>query len=130
MKITIKDKFGESKTYSHEALKVWRDGEMVEIYYNRSIDNGRDYRKVILWCGHQPACVEPEEERVSREKPPRETDPFTKEALENRHDTPEEKALLEGYRAIEGKKKRVRRTKAQIEADNAAKQENKGEENV
>lgn len=117
MKITIKDKFGESKTYSHDAIKVWRDGEMVEIYYNRPIDNGRDYRKVILWCGHQPACVEPEDERIAKEKPAREPDPFTKEALDSENDTPEEKALLSAYQSIVGKKpRRKRRTKAEMEA--------------
>lgn len=86
----------------------------------KSIDNGSDQRKVIVAIASNPALVEIQES-VKVEKPPRETDPFTKEALESRPDTPEEKALLGAYQAIEGKKKRIRRTKAQIEADNAAK---------
>lgn len=119
MKITIKDQFGESRTYEGKSLKLWRDGNTVEISYMKSIDNGTDQRKVIVAIASNPALVEIQES-VKVEKPPRETDPFTKEALENRPDTPEEKALLSAYQAIEGKKKRVRRTKAQIEADNAA----------
>lgn len=120
MKITIKDKMGESKTYSHESLKLWRDGNTVELYYNKSLDGGKDYRKIVIAVAVDPVRVDIEEERQKQEKPPRETDPFTKEALENRPDTPEEKALLEGYKAIQGKKKRVRRTKEQIKADNEA----------
>lgn len=119
MKITIKDQFGESRTYEGKSLKLWRDGNTIEVSYMKSIDNGTDQRKVIVAIASNPALVEIQES-VKVEKPPRETDPFTKEALENRPDTPEEKALLGAYQAIEGKKKRVRRTKAQIEADNAA----------
>lgn len=115
-KITIKDKMGESKTYSHDALKLWRDGNTVEVYFNKSLDGGKDYRKVVIAVAVDPIRVDIEEERVSREKPPREIDPFTKEALESRPDTPEEKALLETYQAIEGKKKRKRRTKAEMQA--------------
>lgn len=113
MKITIKDNFGESRTYEGKSLKLWRDGNTVEVSYMKSIDNGSDQRKVIVAIASNPALVEIQES-VKVEKPPRETDPFTKEALESRPDTPEEKALLGAYQAIEGKKKRVRRTKAQI----------------
>lgn len=126
-KITIKDKMGESKTYSHDALKLWRDGNTVEVYYNKSLDGGKDYRKVVIAVAVDPIRVDIDEERSSREKPPREIDPFTKEALESRPDTPEEKALLETYQAIEGKKKRKRRTKAEMQA--ARDLTEKGEEN-
>lgn len=120
MKITIKDQFGESRTYEGKSLKLWRDGNTVEVSYMKSIDNGTDQRKVIVAIASNPALVIVEEPFIVKDKTIRETDPFTKEALENRPDTPEEKALLGAYQAIEGKKKRIRRTKAQIEADNAA----------
>lgn len=118
-KITIKDQFGESRTYEGKSLKLWRDGNTVEVSYMKSIDNGTDQRKVIVAIASNPALVEIQES-VKVEKVSRETDPFTKEALESRSDTPEEKDLLETYKSIEGvKKKRKRRTKAEIEAAKA-----------
>jgi hypothetical protein len=115
-KITIKDVFGESKTYSHENLKLWRNGNAVEVYYNKPLDGGRDYRKITLAIAVNPARVDVEEASARKV---RAVDPFTAKALENRPDTPEEKALLETYKAIEGKKRRKRRTKAEMEAAKA-----------
>lgn len=118
-KITVKDKSGTEREYNGRGLKMFRDGEMCEIYFNKRIDEVES-RKVTVWVGHQPTSVEVfEGEEPKKQLPKPEQDPFTKEALKEL-DTPEEKALLETYQKIEGKKKRVRRTKAQIEADKLA----------
>lgn len=116
MKITIKDQFGETHTYEGMSLKLWREGNTIEVSYMKPIDNGKDQRKVIVAIASNPALVEIHNEIV-RDKP-RQIDPFTQEALgeENPKDDPD--ALLETYKAIEGKKpRRKRRTKAQMEAD-------------
>lgn len=105
-KITIKDQFGESRTYEGKSLKLWRDGNTVEVSYMKAIDGGADARKVIVAIASNPAFVDVVEGTVKPEKVSREIDPFTAQALQERPDTPEEKALLEGYKAIEGKKKR------------------------
>lgn len=117
-KITIKDSFGEEKSYFHENLKIWRDGNTVEVYFNKPLEGGRDYRKIILAVSVNPARVDVEETKLKSATTIKKMDPFTADALEEkRPDTPEETALLEGYKAIEGKKHRKRRTKAEMDAD-------------
>lgn len=104
-KITIKDFHGEEKAYTGSDLKIWRDGNTVEIYYNKPLEGGREYRKVIVAVATNAARVDVDHEKESRPRVSRETDPFTAAALEERKDTPEEKELLDAYRKIERKKR-------------------------
>ena len=82
MKITIKDRHGDSKTYDHPHLKIWRDGSTVELYFNKSIDNGNDSRKIILAVASEPSLVSIEAEPVKETpKPLTESDKEENEKL-------------------------------------------------
>lgn len=110
MKITIKDALGDVRTLSGKNLKVWRDGNTVEIYYNKPIDG--DSKKVILAVAVNPVLVHIEEPQKIQQIA--EADPFTKKALiDVKTESPEE--ILELYNALLPKK-RKRRTKAEMKA--------------
>lgn len=117
-KITIKSPSGDHKLYEGKGLKIWRDGNIIEIYYNKSLDGGADYRKVVkaYICLSPDTIVNVEEDYPQKQT--REVDPYTAKDLEERPDTKEEKDLLDAYKAIEPVKRKRGRPRKTKEGEN------------
>lgn len=127
MKITIKDVTGQTSEYKGSDLKIWRDGNTIEIYFHKSIDGGRDFKKVVIAVATNPSLVQVEENIVKRHKIDDALKDVEKEPESETLDTGEKVdaealAITALYNAIENKKaKRKRRTKAEMEAAKNAK---------